>query len=64
MDKSELAVILDRKDLKPELINGLMTIIHQCETGAYANAKMDVNKSELFEKVTSILNSMDRTLVS
>jgi hypothetical protein len=64
MNKSELAVILDRNDVKPELINGLITIIHQCETGAYANAEMNVNKSELFENVTTILNSIDRTLVS
>jgi hypothetical protein len=64
MNKSELAVILERNDVKPELINGLMTIIHQCETGAYANAEMNVNKSELFENVTTILNSIDGTLVS
>ena len=64
MNKSELAVILDRKAVKPDLINGLMAIIQQCETGAYANAEMNVNKSELFENVKAILASIDKILVS
>ena len=64
INKSELAIILDRKAVKPELINGLMAIIHLCETGAYANAEMDVSKSELFENVKAILASIDKTLVS
>ncbi len=62
MNKSELAAILDRKGIKPELMNRVMTIIHQCETGAYANAEMNVNKSELFENVKTILTSIDKTL--
>jgi hypothetical protein len=64
MNKSELAVILDRKAVRPELINGVIAIIHQCETGAYANAEMNINKSELFENVTSILTSIDKILIS
>jgi hypothetical protein len=64
MNKSELAAILDRKGVKPELISGLTTIIHQCETGTYANAEMNVNKLELFENVKAILSSIDKTLIS
>jgi hypothetical protein len=64
MNKSELAVILDRKAVKPELINGLITIIHQCETGVYTNAEMNANKLELFENVKAILTSIDKALVS
>ena len=64
INKSELAIILDRKAVKPDLINGLMAIIQQCETGAYANAEMNVNKSELLENVTTILALIDKTLVS
>lgn len=63
INKSELAIVLDRKAVKPELINSLMTIIHQCETGVYTSAEMNVNKSELFESVTAILTSMDKTLL-
>jgi len=64
VNKSELAAILDRKGVKPELINKLMTIIHQCETGTYTNAEMNVDKSELVENMNVILTSIDKTLVS
>jgi len=64
MTKSDLAVILKRKAVKPELVNKLTAIIHQCETGVYANAEMNVNKSELIEKATAILKSIDKDLVS
>jgi len=64
VNKSELAAILDRKGVKPELINKLMTIIYQCETGTYTNAEMNVDKSELVENMKVILTSIDKTLVS
>jgi hypothetical protein len=64
MNKSELAAILDRKAVQPEFINGLITVIHQCETGVYTNAEMNVNKSELFENVKAILTSIDKAIIS
>jgi hypothetical protein len=64
VNKSELAAILDRRGVKPELINKLMAIIHQCETGAYTNAEMNINKLELVENVKIVLASIDNTLVS
>jgi hypothetical protein len=63
MSKSDLAAILNRKAVKPELVNKLTAIIHQCEAGVYANAEMNVNKSELLEKAIAILNSIDKDLV-
>jgi hypothetical protein len=63
MSKSDLAAILNRKAVKPELVNKLTAIIHQCEAGVYANAEMNVNKSELLEKAIGILNSIDKDLV-
>jgi hypothetical protein len=62
MSKSDLAAILNRKAVKPELVNKLTAIIHQCETGVYANAEINVNKSELIEKAIAILNSIDKDL--
>jgi hypothetical protein len=59
-----LAAILDKKGVKRELINKLITIIHQCETGVYANAEMNVNKPQLLESATTILASIDKTIVS
>jgi len=44
LSKSELTAILDLKGVKPGLINQLVTILHQCETGIYTNAEMNVNK--------------------
>jgi len=64
MGKSELAAVLDRKGVKPELISKLVTIIHQCETGIYANVDTDINKAELFENLKSILASVDKAIVS
>jgi hypothetical protein len=64
MNKFDLAAILNRKAVKPELINKLTAIIHQCEMGVYANAEMNVNKSDLIEKAIAILNSIDKDLVS
>jgi hypothetical protein len=52
LSKQALAAILDKKGVKMELINKLITIIHQCETGVYANAEMNVNKPELLERAT------------
>ncbi len=64
MSKSDLAAILNRKAVKPELVSKLMAIIHQCETGIYANAEISVNKSELLEKTKAILSSIDKDLVN
>ena len=64
MSKPDLAAILNRKAVKPEVVSRLMTIIHQCETGVYTNAEMDLNKSEMLENATGILKSIDRSLVS
>ncbi len=64
MSKLDLAAILNRKAVKPEIIGRLMTIIHQCETGVYTNAEMDLNKSEMLENTTAILKSIDRILIS
>jgi hypothetical protein len=64
MTKSDVATLLNRKAVKPELINELITIIHQCETGVYTNAEMNVNKSELLENATVILTLIDRNIAS
>ena len=64
LSKQALAAILDKKGVKMEFINKLITIIHQCETGVYANAEMNVNKPELLENATAILASIDKTIVS
>jgi len=64
MNKSDLAAILDLKAVKPELINKLMIVIHQCETGVYTNAEMNIDRSALLENTSTILASIDRTLVS
>jgi len=64
MNKSDLAAILDLKAVKPELINKLMIVIHQCETGVYTNAEMNIDRSELFKNTSAILLSIDRTLAS
>ena len=64
VNKSELAAILDRNAVKPELINRLITILHQCETSVYTNAEMNASKSDVFENATEILNSMDKSLES
>jgi len=64
LSKQALAAILDKKGVKMELINKLITIIHQCETGVYANAEMNVNKPEFLERATAILASIDKTIVS
>jgi len=64
LSKQALAAILDRKGVKMEIINKLITIIHQCETGVYANAEMNVNKPEFLERATAILASIDKTMVS
>ena len=64
LSKQALAAILDKKGVKMELINKLITIIHQCETGVYANAEMNVNKPEFLERATAILASIDKTMVS
>ena len=63
MSKTDLVAILNRKAVKPELIGKLTAIIHQCETGVYANAEIIVNKSELLEKTIAILNSIDKDVV-
>jgi len=62
MNKSDLAAILDLKAVKPELINKLMIVIRQCETGVYTNAEMNIDRSELLENTSTILASIDRTL--
>jgi hypothetical protein len=64
MNKSDLAAILNRKAVKPELINKVMTIIHQCETGVYTNAEITMNRSELLENAIGILTLIDKALVS
>jgi len=64
LSKQALAAILDKKGVKMEFINKLITIIHQCETGVYANAEMNVNKPEFLERATAILASIDKTIVS
>jgi hypothetical protein len=64
MTKSDVATLLNRKAVKPELINELITIIHKCETGVYTNAEMNVNKSELLENATVILTLIDRNIAS
>jgi len=61
MSKSELATILDRKGVKPELINSLMTFLHQCEVAVYTNAEMNLNKPELLQQSQQILESIDRS---
>jgi len=63
MNKPELVAILDRKAVKPHLITRLMTIIYQCETGIYANADMNVVKSELLEDAAEVLSSIDKILM-
>ena len=64
MNKSDLATILNRKAVKPELINKVMTIIHQCETGVYTNAEITMNRSELLENAAGTLTLIDKALVS
>ena len=61
MNKSDLATILNRKAVRPELINKLMAIIHQCETGVYTNADMNVNKSELLHQSKQTLEAIDNS---
>jgi len=61
MNKSDLAAILNRKAVKPELISKLMAVIHQCETGVYTNAQMNVNKSELLQQSKQILESIENS---
>ena len=61
MSKSELATILDRKGVKPELINRLMTFLHQCEAAVYTNAEMNVNKPELLQQCQQILESIENS---
>jgi len=64
MTKSDVATLLNRKAVNPEFINELITIIHQCETGVYTNAEMNLNKSELLENATVILTLIDRNIAS
>ena len=59
MSKSDLAAFLSRKAIRPEIINRLMAVIHQCETGIYTNAEMNVNKLEVFENTTEVLTAID-----
>jgi len=61
MNKFDLAASLNRRAVKPELISKLMTIIHQCETGIYANAESNVNKSELLQQTKQILESIEKS---
>jgi len=63
LSKSDLAAALSRKAVRPELVNKLTAIIHQCETGVYANAEMSLNKSELLENAIVVLNSIDKDLL-
>ena len=59
MTKLDLAAFLHRKAIRPEVINRLMAVIHQCETGIYTNAEMNVNKLEVFENTTEVLTAID-----
>ncbi len=61
MNKPDLASFLNRKAVKPELINKLMMILHQCETGVYTNAEMNSSKPELLQQSKQTLESIDNS---
>lgn len=63
LNKPDLITLLQQKAINKELSNNLMTIIHQCETGTYANAEMNWSKTELLENARHIFRSMDKVLL-
>jgi hypothetical protein len=63
MNKSDLIALLRQKTIDPELSEKLILIIHQCETGTYANAEMNWSKTELLENTRQILRSMDKVFL-
>jgi hypothetical protein len=62
MTKLDLITLLQEKVVDAGLSDKLMIIIYQCETGSYADAEMNWNKTELLENTGQILRAMDKVL--
>ncbi len=62
MNKNALESILIAKGAKSGLIDKLIEIIHQCETGIYTNAEINLNKPELLKDTQQILKTIDDSL--
>lgn len=59
MIKKELSTILIAKGIGADPVNKLVEIMHQCETGAYTNAEMNLNREELLENTEKILSAIE-----
>ncbi|HEY2721604.1 MAG TPA: BatD family protein [Chitinophagaceae bacterium] len=64
MIKKELSNILHSRGVNRELSNGLVEIIHQCETGIYTKAVLNFDKTELLDKTREILLTIDKSIVT
>jgi hypothetical protein len=59
MNKTALAKILIVKGINPGKTDELVRIIHQCESGIYTNAEIDLNRKELLRNTKQILKEIE-----
>lgn len=62
LNKTELTNLLTLKNVDPRIINELAQLLHEFETGIYANAGMEANKSASLENAEKILNRVEHFL--
>ena len=63
MNKELLSTILMSKNINRDLVEELIEIIRQSETGIYTSAHMNLNKQEFFQKTGKILEAIENSLV-
>ncbi len=61
-NKIELANVLRNKGIRQSLVDQLMEIIRQCETGLYTNAEINVDKTRLFRDARNTLDGIEESL--
>jgi hypothetical protein len=62
MNKVALKNILITKKIRQDLVGKLVEIIHQCETGMYTNAEMNLNKKDALKTTEQIIRTIEDSL--
>jgi hypothetical protein len=62
INKRALSKILIAKGIKTTEADELLTIIHECESGIYTNAEINLDKKQLLEKTDRILRGVQSRL--